>query len=289
MNPNNPTPAATVRRTFVDARFGQVHLRRAGPVEVDPPRPPLLCFHQSPNAGSNFTLYLGEMGRDRLVVAPDTPGFGESDAPAAAPEIVDYAGAMGDVIDALGLPGPIDLLGYHTGVLIAAELALLRPEQIRRLVLIGIPVFDAAERAAFEKTPWPVPFKEDGSSLVEEWNRLLHWRGPGVELHTLRRFFTEKQRAGERGWWGARAVFRHDTRALLPRVTQPILAVRPRDDLWDTMPRAKALIDPVEWIDLPGYGHGMFDVIPGELAAMTRHFLDREDVHPIGKRGPDVG
>ena len=268
--------AAPVRRAFVDGRFGQIHLRQAGPVVSGKPRLPLLCFHQSPNAGSNFTQFLGEMGRDRLAVAPDTPGFGESGAPAAPPEIADYASAMGDVIEALGMQGQVDLLGYHTGVLIAAELALLRPEQIRRLVLIGIPVFDAEERAAFEKTPWPVPFKEDGSSLVEEWNRLLHWRGPGVELPTLRRFFTEKQRAGERAWWGARAVFRHDTRAVLPRLTQPILAVRPRDDLWETMPRAKDLIAPVEWIDLPGCGHGMFDVIPAELADMTRRFLDRD-------------
>ena len=112
--------------------------------------------------------------------------------------------------------------------------------------------------------------------MVEEWNRLLHWRGPGVELATLRRFFSEKQRAGERAWWGARAVFRHDTRAVLPRLTQQILAVRPRDDLWDTMLRAKDLIAPVEWIDLPDQGHGMFDVIPADLADMTRGFLDRD-------------
>lgn len=268
------TPPAPVRRAFVDGRFGQIHLRRAGPAES--PHPPLICFHQSPNAGSNFTLFLGEMGRDRLAIAPDTPGFGESDGPPEPPEITDYAGAMADVIDALELDDPIHLLGYHTGVLIAAELALLRPTPIRRLVLIGIPVFNDEERAAFEKTPWPVPFKEDGASLVEEWNRLLHWRGPGDELPTLRRFFTEKQRAGECAWWGARAVFRHDTRDVLPRLSQPILAVRAHDDLWESMPRAKDLIAPVDWIDLPGHRHGMFDVIPDELAAITRRFLDRD-------------
>ena len=142
--------------------------------------------------------------------------------------------------------------------------------------MIGIPVFNDEERAAFEKTPWPVPFKEDGSSLVEEWNRLLHWRGPGVELPTLRRFFTEKQRAGERAWWGARAVFRHDTRNVLPRLPQPILAVRAHDDLCESMPRAKDLIAPVDRIDLPNHRHGMFDVIPDELAAITRRFLDRD-------------
>ncbi len=267
--------AASVRRAFVDARFGQIHLRRAGPLH-DASRPPLFCLHQSPNASSNFSLFLEHMGQDRLTVAPDTPGFGESERPLEPPSIADYAHAMADVIDALEIEGPVDLLGYHTGVLIAAELALLRPVQIRRLVLIGIPVFNAEERAAFEKTPWPVPFKEDGSSLVEEWQRLLHWRGPGVELPTLRRFFAEKMRAGDFAWWGARAVFRHDTRSALPKIAQPILAVRPRDDLWDSMPRAKDLIAPVDWIDLPDYGHGMFDVIPDELAAMARDFLDAE-------------
>lgn len=266
---------APVRRGFVDGRFGQIHLRRAGRTR-ESGHPPLLCFHQSPNASSNFTLFLEHMGEDRLAVAPDTPGFGDSDRPDAPPEIADYAGAMADVIDALSLDGPIDLLGYHTGVLIAAELALLRTDQIRRLVFIGIPVFNDEERAAFEKTPWPAPFKEDGSSLLEEWQRLLHWRGPGVELPTLRRFFAEKMRAGDHGWWGARAVFRHDTRSVLPRLEQPILAVRPKDDLWDSMPRAKDLIAPVEWIDLPDHGHGMFDVIPEKLAVMCRAFLDRD-------------
>jgi pimeloyl-ACP methyl ester carboxylesterase len=272
-DPSTTGAGVAVRRAFVDARFGQVHLRHAGPVAVSG-RPPLLCFHQSPNASSNFALFLGRMGTDRLAVAPDTPGFGESDRPAEPPEIADYAGAMADVLDALEIDGPVDLLGYHTGVLIAAELALLRPQQIRRLVLIGIPVFNAEERAAFEKTPWPVPFKEDGSSLVEEWQRLLHWRGPGVELPTLRRFFAEKMRAGDHAWWGARAVFRHDTRSILPRLKQPILAVRPKDDLWDSMPRARDLIAPADWVDLPGYGHGMFDVIPDELAVLCRRFLD---------------
>jgi hypothetical protein len=42
------------------------------------------------------------------------------------------------------------------------------------------------------------------------------------------------------------------------------------------MPRAKDLIDPVDWIDLPEQRHGMFDVIPDQLAEITRTFLDRD-------------
>jgi pimeloyl-ACP methyl ester carboxylesterase len=33
----------------------------------------------------------------------------------------------------------IDVLGYHAGALIAIELAIARPQQIRRVVMVGVP------------------------------------------------------------------------------------------------------------------------------------------------------
>ena len=43
-----------------------------------------------------------------------------------------------------------DLLGYHTGALIALQIAADRPDLVRRLVLIGVPYFsDPKEREAW--------------------------------------------------------------------------------------------------------------------------------------------
>ena len=113
------TPAGVSRR-FVDGRFGQIHYRIAQPNR--PRRVPLMCFHLSPSSGRMYGRLLAAMARDRIAIAPDTPGFGESDTPPEPPEIADYAAAMGEVLDELEI-GPVDLLGFHTGSKIAVELA----------------------------------------------------------------------------------------------------------------------------------------------------------------------
>ncbi len=75
-----------VRRDYAEARFGQVHYRIAEPKL--PTQTPLMCFHLSPSSGRIYGRLLADMGRDRIALAPDTPGFGDSDAPPEPPEIV---------------------------------------------------------------------------------------------------------------------------------------------------------------------------------------------------------
>ena len=90
-----------VRKGYGVGRFGQIHYRISQPA-LAAGHTPLLCFHMSPNSGRIYETFLKHMGADRFVVAPDTPGFGDSDAPATQPDIADYAAAMGDLMDALG-------------------------------------------------------------------------------------------------------------------------------------------------------------------------------------------
>ena len=270
MSAMNGEPAH-IRRNFVDCRFGQLHVRVAAPASSD--KPALLCFHQSPQSGRAFTEVLRDLGRDRPVYAPDTPGFGDSDLPQDMPEIADYAGAMGEMIDALKL-GPVDILGYHTGALIATELALARPQQVRRMVLIGLPVFAQAEIDAFFKVPWPMPLTEDATYVTTEWNRSSQWRGPGVTLPVMFRGFVDKLKAGETAFWGARAAMRYPFAARLPLVAQPILAIGPRDDLWDISPRAEPLLRNGSFIRWPDHGFGLFDAAREAINARIRGHLD---------------
>ena len=101
------TPKA-VRRGYADCRFGQVHYRIVRP--ENPTAVPLMCFHPSPSSRPLYGQFLAEMGRDRIAVAPDTPGFGESDAPLDVPEIADYAAAMAEVLHSLGF-SEVDVMG----------------------------------------------------------------------------------------------------------------------------------------------------------------------------------
>lgn len=98
---------------------------------------PLLCLHGARGSGRLFMGFLPISGRDRSVYAPDLPGCGESDPPPRPATLADYVAALGDFLDSMRLRH-IDVLGHGAGALLAAELALTRPEQVRRLVLMAL-------------------------------------------------------------------------------------------------------------------------------------------------------
>jgi len=260
----------SIRRDYLACRLGQVHIRRAG---ENASRPPLLCFHQVPNSGQVFESVLPVLAEGRQVIAFDTPGFGMSD-PVTGPEtITAYAAALGDAIRALGLADQdVDLLGYHTGVAIAVELTVSEAVRTRRLALAAVPLFDPTERSGSGALP-SIAFDEAGAWASEEWRRSWRWRGPGQSRESVLRTFAEKMRPGARER-GATAIMSYDLSTALAQVRQPLLIMRPQDDLWEVTLRAAALCPRARWVDLPDLGHGMWDVAPSRLAALLKDFLD---------------
>ncbi len=263
-----------MRRAYFESRYGQLHVRNSMPAGGGfDEKTTLLCFHQSPMSGSVFDPLLARMGHDRSVYAPDTPGFGASDPPPTAPSIADYAASMIDFIDQMRFR-KIDLLGYHTGTLIAAEVALARPDIVRKLVLIAIPVLDESEKTVFRKSPWPMPAAEDGSHLSKEWAHTQKWRGPGVTLAMSAASFAEKLHNGPNAWWGANAVMDYQARERLSQIKQTTLVLRPRDDLWDATLRARSMLGNAQFKDLPDCGHGLFAVAADVVVEKISVFLD---------------
>ena len=129
-------PASTLSRRYVGPPGRQTHLLEAGLISSEPS---LWCLHATAYAGRSFAPLIEALAGRRRVVAPDTMGYGGSDKPGQRIEIGDYASLIDQALDAAG-EDRVDLLGYHTGALVAAELARLRPDRVRRLILIGVPL-----------------------------------------------------------------------------------------------------------------------------------------------------
>ncbi len=264
-----------VRRAYTDGRFGQLHYRIAEP-ETNSGKTPLICFHLSPNSGRVYGLWLAEMGKDRIAVAPDTPGFGESDPPSSAPEIADYAATMGDLIDELGFD-QVDVMGYHTGSRTCVEIAQQRPDQVRRIVLVSAPIYTKEELEIQFKTmgtPAADETTEDGSHLQKKWDGHLRWKDKDAPLVFVHREVAEALRGGETAWWGHQAAFRLQHADNLPKVKQPVLILCPNDDLREPTLRATDYLQNGRLHELPDYSHGMLDVHTGDVAAVVRDFLD---------------
>jgi pimeloyl-ACP methyl ester carboxylesterase len=258
-----------VRRNYCDGPFGQIHYRRAGHGGARP----LLCLHMSPHSGLVYEAFLGEIGADRVAVAPDTPGFGESDPPAEPPGIADYARAMAALLDALEF-AEVDVLGYHTGSKIAVALALLRPSQVRHLVLVSAPVFTPGERESFRELYGPDRLDVEGSHLKDRWAALMHWRGPGQSVEMAAEHFFEGLRRPAISWWGHYAAFAFELAELLPQVRQPVLLINPGDDLTEYTRRAAPLLANGRMLELPHWGHGLLQLRTAELAGLVREFCD---------------
>jgi pimeloyl-ACP methyl ester carboxylesterase len=261
-----------VRRAYAPGPHGQIHYRRSGPAGV---RSPLLLLHSCPGSSYLFDAFLAEMGRDRTVIAPDFPGFGMSDPPDAAPGIAGYAHAMLELETALGL-GVFDVMGYHAGGVVAVEMARQQPKAVRKIVMIGAPVFNAEERAAFNarfsvhdadaraaamNKGWPLfktEFWKMGTDVVRTWN-----------------IYLDAQKNPDVAAWGLRAAISYDLAEALGHVSQPVLVLNPKDDLTAHTPRASALLKDGRVHDLPDYTHGMLDAKTAEIAAIVRGFLDK--------------
>jgi pimeloyl-ACP methyl ester carboxylesterase len=123
------------RRAYFDCRFGQVHVRTAFPTTGGfNEQVTLFCLHGSSGGSRVFARFLPLIADQRSVYAPDLPGSGESDAAQAGLE--DPAGAIADLASDLCLR-QIDVLGFDSGAGVAVELAIARPDLVRRVVLVA--------------------------------------------------------------------------------------------------------------------------------------------------------
>ena len=260
-----------VRRGYAYAGQGLVHYRICEP--RNPRVVPLTCFHASPQSGVIFDTLLLRMGRSRIALAPDTPGFGESDGPDHPPEIADYAQSMAALLDALGI-SQTDLLGFHTGSMTAIELARQRPDLVRRIVMVSAPIFTDEELAAFRAHYKPMRYQADGAHNVEAWQSFWGWRGPKQSIEDYARNNALTLRGGPNKHWGHRAAFNYPLGQTLGQVACPILVLNPGDDLRDQTLRAEPFLQNGSILDIAPLSHGMFDDSTDQVAALLENFLD---------------
>jgi pimeloyl-ACP methyl ester carboxylesterase len=263
-----------VRRQYLDGPFGQLHLRIARPDDGHITAPPLVLLHQSPLSGRMFDKLLPRLANRRLAIAVDTPGYGESDRPRERPSLAAYGDAIVETV-ARAYGGPFDLLGYHTGAAIAADVAARRPRDVRRLVLIAVPFFDAARRAELLRQFAAKPgYADDGSHLLPLWTGSFRARPEGQSLDDVARLVAEKQRAGLHGEWALAAAMEVDLAPALSALRQPTLVLAPHDGLQDESAAAAKLIPNARLLALARYAYGLFDAAPEEIARLVGNFLD---------------
>jgi pimeloyl-ACP methyl ester carboxylesterase len=131
-----PTPT----EHSIDVRGRRVRLAKAGAGA------PVVYLHGSGDLGG-WGRALSLLARDFTVYRPDHPGFNLSDEDPSVDSVLDMAFSYLDLFDSLGLDRP-SLIGVSFGGWLAAQIAVLAPARIAKVVLV-----DAAGLRADIPTP----------------------------------------------------------------------------------------------------------------------------------------
>jgi pimeloyl-ACP methyl ester carboxylesterase len=212
-------------RGYVEGRWGQVHYRAVGETG-----PALLLVHQSPLSSEEYRHALPEFASRARAFALDTPGYGLSDPPPSAQEIPDYAAALLEAAEALGLD-EFAVVGTHTGASLALQIALqAEPGRVTHAILSGIPLMRPETRAELHDSWAPeTPPQADGSHFAEVWARYAAQGGARPAFTTM--LATSLFSVWERYNWAYNAAFRYDPRPDLPKLSCPTLFLTSDTDL----------------------------------------------------------
>ncbi len=105
--------------------------------------------------------------------APDLWGFGDSDKPGSSYAVDDYVRMIGDFMDGLGI-AQASLIGHSLGGVVALRLALERPQQVGKLVLVDTPVHGGGLAGPMKVNRNPLSRLMAGPrTLVSVWMRSL--------------------------------------------------------------------------------------------------------------------
>lgn len=131
--PLDEAARAAVPGAHVRLGEGLVHYEQAGPADG----PPVLLVH-----GFSVPSYiydptfavLAEAGH--RVIRFDLYGRGTSDRPRGDYNMARFTRQIDELLDALGIDGPVDLVGLSMGGAVVAAYAVQHPQRVRRVVLI---------------------------------------------------------------------------------------------------------------------------------------------------------
>lgn len=260
-------------RGYARGPSGQVHFQVSGSGL------PLLLCHQSPSSLRQFDPVYALLARAGVqAIGIDTPGFGQSDVPAQVPTIEDYADSITSVLDELGIERA-DILGQHTGSMVAMEATIRHPAGYRRLIMNSPTPFDAGQRTEWLATLIPRQQswqpRRDGSHLQEMWDRRNRATGPHwTHLGAMHRHVVQMLQAGDTLWYGHHASLVYDQLGRLPLVKHPCLVLTNTGDaVFRIISRTMEVRPDFDYIELPGGTHDIVDEQPEAWAAAVARYV----------------
>lgn len=203
---------------------------------------PLLMLHGNPDSHRLWLPMIAQLKGHHDCLAPDLPGFGASAVPPRNDVTLDgFARWVDDLVTALGIDEPVDLVVHDIGGFYGLAWAVRHPERLNRLVIVNT-LLHADYRWHFWARIWRSRFGEL-AMRVFDWPLLgpmahgltMKRGGPGLSRQQIREGYANFHPT-------ARAqvlrIYREADPEKFRAWTQPLLAVigqRPTRVIWGAL------------------------------------------------------
>jgi pimeloyl-ACP methyl ester carboxylesterase len=229
------------RQAYADLVHGQIRVRLRGSGGV-----PLLMLHDAPGGSCSLRPLASALGRDRLAIAPDLPGLGESH-PLPYPSLGSYVTALTELLEQLDC-STVDVFAEGLGTIFAVALAAHHPQLVRRLALDGLPMVRSKERRLYARRYCP-PLEPDrhGTHLLQIWHQMrdaeASWpwfdgsaaaarkHDPDLDPERMQASLVEIMKRLPSYGDAARAALEATVRDIIKGVRQPVLLFDCADDV----------------------------------------------------------
>ena len=267
---------------FLELAGGRVRLLRGGAGE------PVLFLHAAGGAGAWLPFHAELAGAGFEVIAPDHPGFGQSDDFPEVEAIDDLVYHYLDVLDGLSLARP-HVVGASFGGWIAAELAVHSPHLIGSLTLLsaaGLRLPEHPVADVFLMPPAKLAAALFHDPLLVPPPASAPPPGAAPDLDSIIAAYREATSLARFSWVPYLSDPKLERR--LRRITAPTLVVAPSDDRLIPVAHARryaALINGADYAEVAECGHAMHVERPAEFAALVASFLASHPLAPLAESG----
>jgi pimeloyl-ACP methyl ester carboxylesterase len=267
----------------------------------------VVLVHGWPQTWYEWHRLMPQLADRYTVIAPDLRGAGESDKPFTStgyPKVL-LAEDLHQLVRTLGFER-VFLVGHDIGVMVAFAYAMQYPEEVRRLVLLDVPVPGAEPywtQAEQDPRLWHVGFHNErgfAERMVQGREReyLTHFyekysfggRNPmtAEEVDEFVRAYSQPGAlTGGFEWYRAFSQDEQDNAALLRqrgKLRMPVLALGGESSGGPTMvPMARTIAEDVRGGSIPGAGHWMVEEQPELLLQELLAFFGEES--PVAAGG----
>lgn len=200
-----------------------------------PTAQPLVLLHGMSSSADSFRELQVALSSRYRTLAPDIPGFGESEntAPYTFPQLLEWLSAFLSALDT----GPVHLIGHSFGGALAVSQALAAPERARTLILLAPSVLRPTKYPQWLRRLAQSRLSERVLELGVSASRLVLERQMRAAFYDASRFESSLWERRRRDYERARAsaaVLRasalHDIRRGLHSIQQPSCIIWGQED-----------------------------------------------------------